>query len=130
VPPPGTVRQPPYAANVAWLLRYRGALASNIYAIFWPVYLTRDLHISVPGALGLISLAIMLSLVIEVPTGWLADRIYVVNALQRPIMDTAMMRLANPAERATVSGPRPSWLRSTVPGHQLPDWPGRRGPLV
>lgn len=70
----GTVRQPTYGANMSWLLRYRAALASNIYAIFWPVYLTRDLHISVPDALGLISLAISLSLVIEVPTGWLADR--------------------------------------------------------
>lgn len=70
----GTARQPAYAANMSWLLRYRAALASNIYAVFWPVYLTRDLHISVPDALGLISLAISLSLVIEVPTGWLADR--------------------------------------------------------
>jgi MFS family permease len=68
------VEQPTYAANIVWLLRYRWGVASNIYAIFWPVYLTRDLHISVPDALGIISLAIILSLVLEVPTGWLADR--------------------------------------------------------
>lgn len=68
------VAQPSYAGNILWLLRYRGAFGSNIYAIFWPVYLTRDLHISVPNALEIISLAIMLSLVLEVPTGWLADR--------------------------------------------------------
>jgi MFS family permease len=71
---PGPARQFSYAGNMPWLLRYRGAFASNIYAIFWPVYLTRDLRISVPDALGIISLAIMLSLVLEVPTGWLADR--------------------------------------------------------
>ena len=69
-----TVHQSSYAGNTKWLLRYRGAFASNIYAIFWPVYLTRDLHISVPDALEIISLAIVLSLVLEVPTGWLADR--------------------------------------------------------
>jgi MFS family permease len=74
VPRRGAERQPPYATNAVWLLRYRAALASNVYAIFWPVYLTRDLRISVPDALGLISLAIILSLVLEVPTGWLADR--------------------------------------------------------
>ena len=71
---PETVRLPSYARNTLWLLRYRGAFASNIYAIFWPVYLTRDLRIPVPDALEIISLAIMLSLVLEVPTGWLADR--------------------------------------------------------
>jgi MFS family permease len=74
VPRRETRSQPPYAANLVWLLRYRGAFASNIYAIFWPVFLTRDLHISVPDALEIISLAIILSLVLEVPTGWLADR--------------------------------------------------------
>lgn len=48
------MRQPPYAANITWLLRYRAALASNIYAIFWPVYLTRDLHLSVPDVFSII----------------------------------------------------------------------------
>lgn len=71
---PGTAHQPPYAGNMIWLLRYRASFASNIYAIFWPVYLTRDLRISVPDVLEIISIAIMLSLVLEVPTGWLADR--------------------------------------------------------
>lgn len=71
---PGPAHEFSYAGNMPWLLRYRGAFASNIYAIFWPVYLTRDLRIPVPDALGIISLAIMLSLVLEVPTGWLADR--------------------------------------------------------
>lgn len=70
----GTAYQTLYAANIVWLLRYRGAFASNIYAIFWPVYLTRDLRMSVPEALEIISLAITLSLVLEVPTGWIADR--------------------------------------------------------
>lgn len=55
-------------------MRYRGAFGSNIYAIFWPVYLTRDLRISVPDTLEIISVAIILSLVLEVPTGWIADR--------------------------------------------------------
>lgn len=100
MPPSGTVRQPPYAANLAWLLRYRGALASNIYAIFWPVYLTRDLHISVPGALGLISLAIMLSLVIEVPTGWLADR----YDHQATLLVGAVLSMAGVAMYATLRG--------------------------
>ena len=70
----GAARQTSYATNIAWLLRYRGAFGSNIYAIFWPVYLTRDLRMSVPDALEIISLAIILSLVLEVPTGWIADR--------------------------------------------------------
>lgn len=69
-----TQSEPSYAANMVWLLRYRAAYASNIFAIFWPVYLTRDLHISVPDALEIISLAIFLSLALEVPTGWVADR--------------------------------------------------------
>lgn len=71
---PGTAHQPSYAGNMIWLLRYRASFASNIYAIFWPVYLTRDLRISVPDVLEIISIAVMLSLVLEVPTGWLADR--------------------------------------------------------
>jgi MFS family permease len=74
IPQAVTAHQASYAANIVWLLRYRGAFASNIYAIFWPVYLTRDLGISVPDALEIISFAIILSLVLEVPTGWVADR--------------------------------------------------------
>src|SRR5580704_19697328 len=56
------------------LLRARALGFSNVYTFFWVLILTQDLHASIPRALQVVSLGTLIGGLLDIPTGWLADK--------------------------------------------------------
>jgi MFS family permease len=63
-----------FQAHLRRLLWYRALAFSNIYTLYWTIYITAELHAPLFRALQVVSAGNLLAIFLEVPTGWFADR--------------------------------------------------------
>jgi MFS family permease len=63
-----------FQAHLRRLLGYRALAFTNIYTLYWTIYITAELHAPLFRALQVVSAGNILAIFLEVPTGWFADR--------------------------------------------------------